>query len=138
MHRIKIYVTILLLYEFVILTILQIPDYCFGVFNVNFCSVGFRYFLMAIVVPVLFGLFAWWVPEIRRVFCSQCKYENQKDKSIKDIFKEIISKQDIERLITAAIIMGIQKFAANHPKTKETFATVVNALEKEGMSKKVV
>ncbi|MBQ3943901.1 MAG: hypothetical protein II669_06245 [Elusimicrobia bacterium] len=47
-----------------------------------------------------------------------------------DVLREIISKQDIERLITAAIIMGIQKFAQKHPKTNTIFGDILNALMK--------
>ncbi len=136
MRKIKIYITILLLYELTILTILQIPDYCFGVFNFNFCDTSFRYFLMCIVIPCLFCLLAWWWTEISSLFCKKCQCEIQDDTSIKNIFKEIISKQDIEKFITAAVIMGIQKFAATHPKTKETFDNILNVLDNSNTNRK--
>ena len=129
MRKIKIFITVLSLYEFVILTILQIPSYCFSVFNVGFCELSFRYFLICIVFPSLVGLIVWWGPEISRLFCKKCQCVEPEPKSIKDVLREIISKQDIERLITAAIVMGVQKFAASHPKTKETFDNILNAFE---------
>lgn len=136
MRKIKIYTTILLLYEFAIITILQIPNYCMAFFNVDFCLVSFRYFLMCAVVPVSFGLLVWWMPEISRLFCKKCQCEVKDDVSIKGVLKEIVSKQDIERLITAAIVMGVQKFATNHPKTKEAFDGILDALEQNSGKQK--
>ena len=130
MRKIKIFITVLLLYEFAMLTLLQIPHYCFGVFNVSFCSVSFRYFLMCIVVPTLVWLFVWWVPDITKSFCKKCQCENREEKTIKDTTKEIITKHDIERLITAAIVVGAQKFADSHPKTKETLDNILKVISK--------
>ena len=130
MRKIKIFVTVLALYEFVMLTILQVPEYCYSVFNFSFCSVSFRYFLMCIMLPSLIGLFIWWVPEILRVFCKKCQCQETEPKTIKDILREIISKQDIEKFITTAIIMGIQKFVASHPKQKETFDNILDVIKK--------
>ena len=111
------------------LTILQIPYFCFSVFNVGFCDLSFRYFLMCVVFPSLIWLVVWWGPEISRMFCKKCQCVDPEPKSIKDVLREIVSKQDIERLITAAVVMGVQKFAASHPKTKETFDNILNTIE---------
>jgi hypothetical protein len=91
---------------------------------------------MCIVIPGLFCLLGWWGPEISRLFCKKCQCEIQNETSVKDIFKEIISKQDIEKFITAAVIMGIQKFATTHPKTKETFDNILNVLDNSNANRK--
>ncbi len=91
---------------------------------------------MCVIVPVSFGLLIWWMPEISRLFCKKCQCEVQEDMSINGILKEIVTKQDIERLITAAIVMGIQKFATNHPKAKETFDNILSAFEQNNTSSK--
>ena len=124
MRKLKIFITILFVYEFILLTILQIPDYCLAVFNVGFCGVSFRYFFMCIVIPVLLILFVWWLPEISKVFCNKCQCETQKDETITDVVKGIVSNQEIERFISAAIIVGIQKFMSKYPQIKEIFDTV--------------
>ena len=131
MRKIKIFITIVVLYELVMLTVLQIPDYCTSWFNYNFCETHhFKYFLLCIMLPILLGLFVWWIPEISRLFCPhKCEIPQKTDMNIKDIFNEIISKQDIEKFITAAVIMGIQKFAATHPKTAETFDNILDVLK---------
>lgn len=114
MHKMKIFITILALYEFAVLTILQIPDYCSVFFNSNFCvATHFKYFLLCFMLPTLIGLFFWWLPEISRLFCkNKCQCQTEFDNNL-------LSKQNIERLITAAIVMGIDKFIAHIQKTKK-------------------
>ena len=131
MRKVKIFITIIVLYEFVMLTVLQIPNYCTILFNYNFCETyHFKYFVLCIMLPVLLGLFTWWMPEISRLFCPhKCEMPQKTDINIKDIFNEIISKQDIEKFITSAIIMGIQKFAATHPKTTAAFDDIMKVLK---------
>lgn len=129
MRKIKIFITIFALYEFVVLTVLQIPPYCNAIFNYNFCfGGGLKYFLLCIMFPGLIGLVIWWMPDIVTFGCPR-KCNPQTDFTLKNIFDEIISKQDIEKFITAAIIMGIQKFVQNHPDTTEKFDSILNALK---------
>ena len=137
MRKIKIFITVFVLYEFVMLTVLQIPDYCNVFFNHTFCAYGgFKYFLLCIMLPVLFGLIVWWSVDIARIFChGKCKIQTEPDTTIKDIFNEIISKQDIEKFITAAIIMGIQKFAVKHPETTEVFGNILDVLKNTNQKK---
>ncbi len=132
MRKIKIFTTILLLYEFIILTILQVPNYCAGVFNINFCNVGFRYFLLCIVVPVLVWLFLWWLPDISKVFCKKCECDNLESKEHlhENNTTENMSTKALEHLITTAIIIGIQKFAKNHPHTQNIFNNIFDAFTK--------
>ena len=132
MRKIKIFISLFLLYELFMLTVLQIKEYCLFVFNVNFCSYeSFKYFFICIMLPVVFGLFIWWIPDISKLFCNkQCDCNIKKDVSIKDILNEIISKQDIERFVTAAIIMGIQKFANNHPETTKNLNNILDIIKR--------
>ena len=113
--------------------VLAVPKYCVGVFNYNFCEISnLKYFLFCVMLPTLIGLFVWWVPDIVRALCpNKCIAKPAQNISIKNIFNEIISKQDIEKFIGAAIIMGIQKFAATHPKTAAAFDDIMNALHKD-------
>lgn len=133
MRKFKIFVTIFVLYECVMLTLLQVYNYCVGVFNVNFCEYGaFKYFLLCIMLPVLCTIFIWWLPDITKLFCNKsCKIASpQPNETIHDVLREIISSKDIERFITAAIIMGIQKFAQSHPKTQAVFDNLLDIINK--------
>jgi len=140
MRKIKIFITLLMLYEFVITTVLQIPGFCNTFFNHGFCDVGnFKYFLMCVMLPGLFVLFLWWMPDIARPFCkNKCQCEEthlEQTSNIKES-REIISRDDMERLVTGAIIMGIQKFASMHPKTTKAFNNIIDALQNTKKIKK--
>ena len=141
MRKIKIFITILMLYEFVITTVLQIPSFCNTFFNRGFCDVGnFKYFLMCFMLPGLFVLLLWWMPEIAKPFCKnkcQCEESNlEQPQHPQKGTNDIISHDDMERLVTGAIIMGIQKFASMHPKTTKAFNNVIDALQNTKKIKK--
>ena len=118
--------TVLVLYEFAMLTVLQIHDYCVALFNYNFCNTNnFKYFLMCVMLPGMFGLFCWWIPEISRTICpNKCQCETQHPETNKS------TSSDIEKLITTAIVMGIHKLAMQHPKTKEILDNISDVLKK--------
>lgn len=132
MRKIKIFITILVLYEFVMLTVLQISNYCNAIFNNNFCATdNFKYFLLCVMLPVLVMLFFWWMPEIARPFCSnKCQCEMQQLESHKS------TSPDIEKLITTAIIMGVHKLAMQHPKTKKILDNISDILTDVKIGKK--
>ena len=124
MRKFKIFTTVLILYEFVILMILHTHHYCVSIFNTGFCNTSFKYFLMCIVIPTLFVLIAWWWPDMKRKMCNKCQCET-KEESVKYVLKE-----DIEHLITALIITGIQKFISKHSKTTKVFNDVLKMFAK--------
>ena len=128
MRKFKIFITVLLIYEFAMLTILQISHYCTGLFSGHFCGIPFRYFLMCIIVPGMFWLFLWWMPEISRFFCKKCQCEIPHEKTVPDKVSEIASKQIIEHLITNALIAGIDKFTSNHPKAKKKIQDIAKVV----------
>lgn len=89
------------------------------------------------MLPVSIAIFMWWLPDITKLFCNKsCDIQQpEPPESMHDVLHEIISKQDIERLITAAIIMGVQKFAQTHPKAKSVFDSLLNAMKKTNTKK---
>lgn len=134
MRKFKIFITIFLLYEFVILTVLQVPGYCSSVFNASFCGFGhFKYFLFGVMIPVMVGLLLWWTPDMTGVICKSCNKcgNNDKDKDTpKNIISEFLPRKDFERFVVAALILGLEKFVANHPKIKEVFNNISNTAKK--------
>jgi len=140
MRKIKIFITLLFLYEFVITTILQVPGFCNTFFNRGFCDVGnFKYFLMCIMLPGLLILFFWWMPDMARPFCKnkcQCDEMHSEQTINPKETHEMISRDDLERLVTGAIVMGIQKFASMHPKTTKAFNNIIGALQNTKKIKK--
>ena len=139
MRRLKIFTTIFVIYEFIAVVILHRMDYCIAFFKLNFCEyANYKYFFMCVMIPVAVLIFFWWIPDILKLFCRgacNIQTQQQKERTIRDILLEIISPQDIEKFITAAIIMGIQKFSKNHPKTVAIFDDILNAMKKKSVKK---
>ena len=122
MRKIKIFITFFVLYEFVAITILQIPEFCFGIFNYNFCEIGYKYFLFCVMVPALFGLLFWWVPK---------KAEATQKQTFFDMLFDIIPPQYIKRFLTATVIIGLRKFIMSHPRARDFFKNVNSVLKKK-------
>jgi len=92
---------------------------------------NFKYFLLCIMLPALFGLVCWWVPELSRTICSnKCQCETHQTETNKS------ASPDIEKLITTAIIMGVHKLAMQHPKTKEILDNISDVLTNVKTDKK--
>lgn len=117
MQKFKVYTTIFILYEFVVITILRIPNFCGALFNNNFCNIGnYKYLLFCVMLPTLFGLVVWWMPK---------KSESQKSTS--DILLDIFPPKYIKRFIIAMVIVGIRKFVMSHPRARD-FINNVNSV----------
>ena len=103
MRKIKIFVTILVLYEFAVLTVLQIPDHCVWFFNQNFCAqMNFKYFLLCLLFPAMIGLVFWWTPEISRLFSkNKCVCEPKNTNAF--------SEQNLENLLVGIANIGLEK-----------------------------
>ena len=139
MRKLKIFITIFVLYEFVMLSVLQIPTYCNAIFNYNFCAMyNFKYFLLCLMLPVLCGLVIWWTPEFARMLCPNKCACDKAPQTIhdKDMYHDEMSKQYLEKLITSAIMIGVQKFATSHPKTEKVFDNIFDALTTPKKTKK--
>lgn len=116
MRKFKIFLTGFILYEFAVITILQIQSFCIGIFGNTFCRMhNYKYFLLCIMVPVLLGLLFWWLP----------KKQVEQEPSFKEILFNALPRQYVERFVFAAITVGLKKFAATHPKAKKFFDDVV-------------
>lgn len=130
MRKFKIFFTLFILYEFTVLTILWIRDFCVGVFNYNFCTYGnYKYFLMCVMVPVLVWLVFWWTPDVVRWIRGEKR--EQSESNIFDFVNQFFTKQKIERFLIIAAVIGIQKFLSKHPKTKEFFDNVSDIMNKK-------
>ena len=124
MRKFKIFTTFFVLYEFVMITILQIHSFCIGVFNQNFCEMNhYKYFLFCVMIPVLIGLIFWWIPKRN--------YDDTQEKTLKEILIDSIPKQYIKRYIIAAIIIGVRRFIMSYPRAKNFIDNVNNFLKKQ-------
>ena len=123
MRKFKIFTTFFVLYEFVMITILQIHSFCIGVFNQNFCETNYKYFLFCVMIPILFGIIYWWMPKT--------KIAQQQEKTFKEILLDTIPKQYLQRFIIAMIIVMVRKFIMSYPRAKEFFDNINDVLKKQ-------
>ncbi len=117
----KICFTVLAVYEMAAVSILHFQRLCDAIFTSNFCDSWYRYFLFCIIVPLVAMLIWMWIREIvrahrRRAFIRRAKNTvNGIMSSIRGKVSEHIDPRDMEKIITAAILVGIKKYADRHP-----------------------
>ena len=122
MLRIKICLTIFFIYEIVATILLHASRACAPMFGLGFCSdVVFKYFVVCAAVPMLVFVIAMWVHEIviarrRRhsVFYRARGAAMRIASNVRDRITRNISQQDLEKMIAAALIVGIKKYAARN------------------------
>lgn len=117
----KICLTALAVYEMAAVSVLHFQRICDAIFSVPFCNSWYRYFLFCIIVPGLLLLVLMWIREIvrahrRRKFIRRAKNTiNSVMSTIRGRISEQIDMRDMEKIVTAAVLVGIKKYADNHP-----------------------
>lgn len=128
----KICFTVLTIYEIVAVSAMHFQRICDAMFPTAFCDSWFRYFLFCVVVPLLVFLIVMWVREIvrlrrRRSFIRRARNTvNEILASIRGKVSERINVQDMEKIITAAILVGIKKYADRHPNLRHNVNHVID------------
>lgn len=133
--RMKICFTVFALYEIAAIMLLHCQRTCDAMFSTAFCDTGFKYFIFCVAVPVLVYLIAMWIREIfvghhRNSFAHKAR-SAVKDlvNNVRDRVSENVSVQDLEKIIAAAILIGVKKYADKHPRVRETFDSVMDAAD---------
>lgn len=122
MKKLKIFTTLFIIYEFVVITILQIHNFCVGFFNYNFCNTDwYKYFLFCVMLPTLVCLLFWWLP----------RKEIETKKSSLDILFDLLPPQYIKRFLIAIVIVGLRKFIMSHPGTRNFMNDVKGVMKKQ-------
>ena len=117
----KICLTVLAIYEMVAVSILHFQRICDAIFVVPFCDSWYRYFLFCIIVPGLLLLALMWIREIirahrRRKFIRRAKNTiSSVVSTVRGKLSEHIDVNDMEKIITAAVLVGIKKYSDRHP-----------------------
>ncbi len=131
--KMKIYGTILALYEIFIVLFLHSKTYCNSIFTSGFCMDSVeKYFTFCIAIPVIVFLIFMWIGEIRKYIRRRNSLlYRAKDAvhevatEIKDRVTETISPQYLEKLITAALLIGVKKYADKNPKARAFLKEVI-------------
>ena len=124
MRKFKIFTTIFILYEFIAITILHVPEFCFVLFNYNFCETGYKYFLFCIMLPVLIWIMYWWLPK-----------KETSQKTFVEIMTDVVPPLYIKRFLIAVVIVGLRKFIMSHPHARDFLNNVNNILKKTSKQK---
>lgn len=128
----KICFTVLTIYEIIAVSAMHFQRICDAMFPTAFCDSWFRYFLFCVVVPLLVFLIVMWIREIvrfrrRRSFIRRARNTvNEILASIRGKVSERINVQDMEKIITAAILVGIKKYADRHPSLRHNVNHVLD------------
>lgn len=128
----KVCFTVLAVYEITAVSVLHFQRICDSIFVPAFCDGWFRYFLFCVAVPLLVFLILMWIREIvrfrrRRSFIRRAR--NAVDgiiSSIRGRISDRINIQDLEKIITAAILVGIKRYADRHPNLRHNINHVID------------
>ncbi len=122
MRRFKIFLTIFIIYEFVVIAILHNQNYCTNFFAMNFCEYqNYKYLFMCVMLPALIGVIFWWWPEMSSANKS-CDIAPQNDSNT-------ITRNDIEYFVSSLVLMAVQHFFKKHKKTESIFFDILNAMK---------
>ncbi|MCQ2599213.1 MAG: hypothetical protein MJ187_02420 [Alphaproteobacteria bacterium] len=133
MLKLKTALTVVCLYEIITATFMHVSKTCNVVFGDVFCADSpFKYFVICIAVPllVLIGIM-WWrelIAKRRRKnsVLGRARYMI-KDIAImlRDRVAQNVSAVDLEKVLMAALVFGIRKYAEKHPQVRNAFEQMV-------------
>lgn len=135
MLRFKIYLTIFFIYEIIATILLHTMRTCAPMFGLGFCGdVVFKYFVVCAAVPMVIFLIIMWAHEIivarrrrRSVFYRARGAAMRIASNVRDRITRNISQQDLEKIITAALVVGIKKYAARNANVRRLLDDITNA-----------
>ena len=122
----KITLTIVALYEILVVILLQSQRVCDAMFGVSFCDANvFKYFIMCFAVPMIVFLIVMWIMDIiehvrhrHTLFYKATHAMKNIAENVKERVSESVSSGDLEKLITAALMVGLKRYADKSPKAK--------------------
>ena len=128
----KICLTVFVVYEAAVISFLHFQSTCDAIFSSAFCTSWFRYFLFCVIVPLFVGLILMWINEIirahhRRRFIRRAKNTvNGILSAVRGHMSKHMDVADIEKIITAAVLIGIKKYADRHPNLRHNINNVMD------------
>lgn len=130
----KICLTIVSLYEILVVILLQSQRFCDAMFGMHFCDANvFKYFIICFAVPMVVFLIVMWIMEIvdrirhrHSLFYKATHAMKNIAENVKEKVSENVSSGDLEKLITAALMVGLKKYADRSPRARQ----VLNEMNK--------
>jgi hypothetical protein len=133
----KICFTVLTIYEIAAVSAMHFQRVCDAMFPTSFCDSWFRYFLFRVAIPLLALLIFMWIREIvrtrrRRRFIRRARnVVNGIISSIRGRISESIDWTQMEKIITAAILVGIKRYADAHPNLRHHVSHIMDVANGE-------
>lgn len=122
--RAKIALTVLTVYEILIVTLLHFQRSCDAMFCTCFCDDHvFKYFVMCFAVPSIAFLIWMWIMAIvhaarrrRSLFYRARDVIDDVASNVRDTVSRNISRDDVEKYLSAAVMAGIKKYTNKYGK----------------------
>lgn len=138
--RFRICSTIFILYEIIAVMMLHSPRVCDAMFSGSFCMDSvYKYFIVCFAVPAVVYLIAMWIMSIvdgvRHRHSLMYKARGAVRgivSTVRDRVSENVSTKDLEKMIAAALVVGIEKYVSTHPRVRNTFDKIRGVADKDG------
>ena len=136
MFKTKLYATILVIYEILAVMLLHCPRACDAVFCGMFCNdTVYKYFIVCFAFPAIVFLILMWVMHIINAIRRRHSVFYRAKQAVHDVADNIrhdvgnsISREDIEKYITAALIAGAQRYIVKHPEVKQKLSRFMDKM----------
>ncbi len=130
----KICFTVFSLYEIAAAFVLHYPATCDPMFGGSFCMTGlFKYFVGMVAVPLLAYLIYMWIREIVVANHRRHSFAYRAKDAVEDIWSNVresvtenVSRADIEKYLTAGLLIGVKKYAQKHPDLKAKLKSILD------------
>lgn len=130
----KICLTVLTIYEIVAVILLHCSRTCDAMFGTMFCDDHvFKYFIVCFAVPALLFLILMWIMEIvehvrrRHSLFYKAKHAVKNMASnIRDRVSESVSSGDMEKMIAAALVVGLKKYSNRNPRARKMLNDIMD------------
>lgn len=133
----KICFSVLAIYEMIAVTALHFQRICDAMFPSPFCDSWYRYFLFCVIVPLVALLIGMWIREIVRARRRRAFFRRTKEtvrsvvSTIRGRISEHIDIRDLEKIVTAAVLVGIKKYADRHPALRRNVNNIMDVASGE-------
>lgn len=134
MLKLKIYTTVVVLYEIVAVLLLHFPRVCDAMFGVGFCDDRvFKYFIALFAIPAVVLLIIMWINEIVKAAHHRRSLMYKAKSAVKDIVSNVrdkvsenVSTQDLEKLAVAALLASVKKYSHKYPKMRHKLNDILD------------
>ncbi len=136
MLKMKIYSTILVIYEIAAVMLLHCPRTCDALLSGKFCMDSvYKYFIFCFAIPALASIIVMWIMSIIHSIRRRHSLLYRAQTAVEDVarsfqkkIRESISGKDLEKYIIAAVLAGVKKYSDYHPNMRKAIDGIIGAI----------